>query len=83
MQGSKLFQAFGEFEAAGESIPTNILADRLRRLEDQGLVRKEAYQNRPVRYKYILSEKGAALEPVLREMIRWGIDHVEGTGHPS
>lgn len=53
-------------------ISTNILAERLKRLETHGIVRREANQGKPVRYAYQLTEKGADLEPLLRAMVRWG-----------
>lgn len=71
---------YSEFQRADEGIPTNILADRLKRLEMHGIVRREAYQEKPVRYAYQLTKKGADLEPLLRAMVQWGLTHVEGTG---
>ena len=71
---------YSEFQHADERIPTNILADRLRRLEEHGIIRKDAYQDKPRRYAYRLTEKGQDLAPLLREMVRWGLAHVEGAG---
>jgi DNA-binding HxlR family transcriptional regulator len=62
-----------------ERIPTNILADRLKRLEEAGLVAKSAYQEHPVRYAYRLTEKGKALREVLGAFARWGKKHIPGT----
>ena len=73
---------YGEFMQSGEGIPTNILADRLKRLEETGLVTKEPYQSNPVRHQYRLTRKGAELFPVLREIIRWANKHVPGTSVP-
>src|ERR1051325_4209596 len=56
---------YGEFAASAEGIPTNILADRLVKLEHSGLVRSETYQENPPRYAYALTPKGVALKPVL------------------
>lgn len=67
--GKRTFQAL---QASDERIPTNILSDRLKRLMEWGLVSREAYQNRPVRYRYGLTETGRQLEPVLLEIMRWG-----------
>lgn len=53
---------------------TNILTNRLGRLVEGGLVEKSPYQERPVRYKYELSPAGAALFPVVLELMRWGDD---------
>ena len=70
---------FSEFLDAGEGITTNILTDRLKRLEAHNLVRREPYQAHPTRYAYFLTADGEALEPILREMIVWGVNHVEGS----
>ena len=62
-----------------ERIPTNILADRLKRLQDADLIAKTAYQDRPIRYAYSLTEKGAELGEVLRAIVQWGRRHIPGT----
>ena len=61
-----------ESERSGEGIPTNLLADRLKRLVELGSLEKVAYQNRPVRYHYLPTEKGAAMRPVLRAIKNFG-----------
>lgn len=71
---------YGDYLAAEEGIPTNILADRLKRLEENNLVEKRPYQYNPVRYEYYLTDKGQDLEPIMREMIRWGLKYIPGTG---
>ena len=70
---------YGELQNSPEGIPTNILADRLKRLEVAGLIAKSAYQERPVRYAYELTEKGKALSDVLLALVRWGKKHIPGT----
>ena len=62
-----------------EHIPTNILADRLRRLEGAGIVSSTPYQQRPVRYAYTLTAKGKELGDVLLAFVRWGKRHIPGT----
>ena len=62
-----------------ERIPSNILADRLKRLEREGVLQKELYQERPPRYEYHLTEKGQRLGPVLLAMMTWGSTYVAGT----
>jgi DNA-binding HxlR family transcriptional regulator len=80
---------YGALADSPEGIPTNILADRLRRMEKSGLIRAVPYQRRPVRYAYSLTEKGRGLEEVLGAVARWGRKHVPGTKvmpefrHPS
>lgn len=74
---------YGEFTKSPEGIPTNILADRLRRLEAAGILTRQAYQDRPRRFAYALTPKGADLLPVLTEIIRWGNRHIPGTVQPA
>jgi DNA-binding HxlR family transcriptional regulator len=70
---------YGELQNSPEGIPTNILADRLRRLEQAGLIAKSVYHEHPVRYVYGLTEKGRALSDVLGALVRWGKKHIPGT----
>jgi DNA-binding HxlR family transcriptional regulator len=70
---------YGELQNSPEGIPTNILADRLKRLEEAHLISKSAYQEHPVRYRYGLTEKGQSLRDVLRALVRWGTEHIPGT----
>lgn len=74
---------YGEFQSSPESIPTNILADRLKRLEAAGLVKKEFYQDNPPRAEYFITRKGADLGPVLQEMAQWGQKYIPGVITPS
>ncbi|GAA5163101.1 helix-turn-helix domain-containing protein [Viridibacterium curvum] len=74
---------YGEFQESPEAIPTNILAERLKRLEAAGLVKKELYQENPPRAEYFITRKGADLGPVLEEMGRWGLKHLPGTMLPE
>ena len=69
---------FAEFLDSPEGISTNILAERLKRLEQRGLVERRRYQQRPPRDEYYLTARGHDLLPVLRELIRWGKQHVPG-----
>lgn len=55
-------------------IPRASLASRLDRLVDDGLLRRERYQDHPPRDEYRLTRKGAELYPVLAAMWRWGSD---------
>ena len=70
---------YSEFQASPESIPTNILAERLNRLVEHGLVEKNPYQDKPIRYAYTLTTKGRDLGPVLVEMARWGEKYFPGS----
>ena len=72
-------RTYGELAASPEHIPTNILADRLKRLEAAGIIGAAAYQERPVRYAYTLTKKGRALGDVLLALVRWGRENIPGT----
>jgi DNA-binding HxlR family transcriptional regulator len=67
---------YGELADIPEKISTNILADRLERLEEYGLVDKSPYQQNPLRYQYRLTQKGADLLPVLQELAAWATRHI-------
>jgi DNA-binding HxlR family transcriptional regulator len=71
---------YDEFAAMDEGISTNILADRLKRLLEHGILEKRPYQQRPTRYEYHLTPKGEDLIPIIQDMIRLGLKHVPGTG---
>ena len=70
---------YKELQNSLERIPTNILADRLRRMEEAGLITKSAYQDNPVRYAYRLTEAGKELGDVLGAFVRWGKKHIPGS----
>jgi DNA-binding HxlR family transcriptional regulator len=72
-------RTYGELAHSPERIPTNILADRLKRLEGAGIIAGTPYQERPVRYAYALTPKGRALGDVLLAFVRWGKQHIPGT----
>jgi len=75
------YQTFGQFERAGEGIATNVLSDRLRKLESAGIVHIERSENDHRRVNYRLTEKGIDLAPALLELLIWGARH-ENTGAP-
>jgi DNA-binding HxlR family transcriptional regulator len=70
---------YGDLAASYESIPTNTLADRLRRLEEAEIVARVQYSDRPPRYTYRLTARGRALEPVLEAISDWGLANIPGT----
>jgi DNA-binding HxlR family transcriptional regulator len=55
-----------------------VLADRLRKLVEAGVLDKKPYQERPLRHEYRLTEKGRALNPVLMALLVWGDQHLRG-----
>ena len=76
----RAYRTFKEFRQSGEGIATNILADRLRKLEAAGIITAEKDPDRR-RVSYRLTEKGIDLAPVLLELLIWGARHEE-TGAP-
>lgn len=75
------FRTYREFQQSGEGISTNILAQRLRKLETGGIITAEAEESDRRRVNYRLTEKGIDLAPVLLELLIWGSRH-EQTGAP-
>jgi DNA-binding HxlR family transcriptional regulator len=73
--GKRTFQSLQD---SAERVPSNILSQRLKKLAEWGLVRREAYQQRPVRYAYQLTDDGRSLEPVLLQFMTWGHKHLGG-----
>ena len=62
---------YADFINAGEGISTNILASRLSRLEEEGIITKQPDPMHGKRYIYSLTEKGLGLLPALIEIIDW------------
>lgn len=69
------FCTFRQFLDAGEGIATNILADRLKRLVDAGILRRERDPDNRRSYLYLPTQMGRELAPVIRELMRWGARH--------
>lgn len=74
---------YGEFLKSEEKISTNILADRLEKLEMEGLITKKMDQNNNSKNIYTLTDKGIDLIPMLLEMIVWGAKYDDDTDAPS
>lgn len=70
---------FKEFSQSPEKIATNILSDRLQRLQDHGLVEKFPSPQQTGRDAYRLTKKGKSLRPVIKSMLGWGLSNIEGT----
>ena len=71
------FRTFKDFQESGEGIATNILADRLHKLEKDGIIFPEVDETDGRRVNYRLTEKGIDLAPVLLELLIWGARHEE------
>ncbi len=74
IRGAKHFK---DFQESGERIASNILADRLRKLQKAGIISAEAGETDGRRVDYRLTEKGIDLAPVLLELLLWGGQHEE------
>ena len=75
------YRTFKDFQGSSERIATNILADRLRKLEAGGIVSAEKEKTDGRRINYRLTEKGIDLAPVLLDLLVWAARHEE-TGAP-
>ncbi len=62
---------YNEFLSSDEKIATNILADRLKLLEQAGIINKTDHPKSKAKVKYHLTERGIDLVPILIEMILW------------
>jgi len=72
---------FGAF-AAALGIAPNILTDRLTRLIELGVLKRQAYQTRPERLEYRLTDVGRDLYPLIAELNRWGDRWLAGAAGP-
>jgi DNA-binding HxlR family transcriptional regulator len=63
---------FGEICERVPGMSDRLLSQRLRELEAEGLVQRRVEAGAPVRVSYSLTEKGADLDPALRELKAWG-----------
>jgi DNA-binding HxlR family transcriptional regulator len=73
---------FGDLQDALPGIAPNVLSQRLRRLEGEGLLVAQPYSERPPRFVYELSAGGGELAGALRLLADWGARHREGAEPP-
>ena len=71
-------RSYGEFLASAEGIATNILAARLKTLEERGIVTKTPDAANGRRSLYHLTAKGSDLLPIVLEIMRWSAKHEPG-----
>ncbi len=69
---------YGDFLNSAEKISTNILADRLKKMEEGGVLLKNTDPMNASKYVYRLTPKGKDLLPLLLEMIEWSVKHEPG-----
>ena len=77
------FRTFKDFQGSSEGIATNILADRLKKLEAAGIVSAEEEESDGRKVNYRLTEKGIDLAPVLLELLVWGARYEETAAPPG
>jgi DNA-binding HxlR family transcriptional regulator len=79
------FQNLKRFDEFHQELPiaTNILSDRLRFLTQEGVFKQVPYQQQPLRYEYVLTEKGKAFFPYFVALFLWGNKWCDqGDGEP-
>lgn len=76
-------KTYGEFLESEEGIATNILANRLAKLEQNGILVKKTHPDDKRKELYSLTEKGLDLIPILLEMANWSAKHDPHTGAPQ
>lgn len=72
-------QRFEEFLQSPEKISTNILTERLKRLEQLKLITKQPYSSHSKRMSYALTERGRSLGSVLETLAGWGLKNIPDT----
>lgn len=76
-------RTFNDFLTGGEGIASNILADRLRKLEDASIIEKRRDPGDARRILYRLSAKGIDLAPALVELVIWSARHEQTDAPPA
>lgn len=76
--GVRRFEAFQE----RLGISRTIIADRLKHLTQEGVLKRTPYQENPTRYEYRLTDKGLELHPVVMAIVHWGDRHYAGQAGP-
>src|SRR2546430_11631649 len=74
LHGARRFQ---DFQVSLPGVAPNTLSARLKAMEDNGLVRRALYNERPPRLEYVLTDKGRSLGPVVKAMRNSGSAHVD------
>lgn len=67
---------FGEFRTQVPELSDRVLSERLKELEDEGIVSRLVHKTKPVLIEYELTEKGRALQPVVEAIQKWAETHV-------
>ncbi len=76
-------QTYGNFLESEEQISTNILADRLRRLEAHEIIQKEVAKDNRSKFIYRFTDKGKDLIPIMLEVTAWSARHDSQSNAPA
>ena len=79
----KKLSTFKEFENSGERIATNVLSDRLQRLQEQGIVTSQRHETDARVVTYLPTGKGLDLLPVMVEIILWSAKYEKTAAPPK
>lgn len=79
----KGFRTFNQFLSGGEGIASNVLTDRLSKLETAGVIDKREHGADARRYEYRLTKKGIDLAPVIVEIVLWSARHEDNDAPPQ
>ncbi|WNV87296.1 helix-turn-helix domain-containing protein [Umezawaea sp. Da 62-37] len=71
---------YGELRRRMPDVSEKMLVQRLRELQEAGLVERVEYDGTPLKVEYRLTEEGASLGPVLQALYDWGTGRAERTG---
>ena len=74
---------YGELQERLAPVAPNVLAKRLRHLEDEGLLTGRPYSRRPLRYRYELTDAGQELAGAIALLADWGARHAGDAVEPS
>lgn len=83
---------FADLQASLGGVPSNVLSERLKLLEAEGIVERRFYTQHPPRAEYYLTRKGTDLRDVLRALVQWGSAYLmedgpelvhRSCGHPA
>lgn len=72
MTGTK---RFGELLRSVTGVSQKVLTEKLRRMEDNGLVTRDVFPESPPRVEYTLTDLGRSLSPILDALADWGWDY--------
>jgi len=67
---------YQDFQNSLDGISPNTLSQRLKSLENAGIISRQSYQDHPPRSEYILTEKGKDLGPILSAIHAWGMKYL-------